>query len=166
MSASDDEPRKDLPNYVTPVGYRKLIDEQEHLLTVERPKIVDEVTVAAAHGDRSENAEYIYGKRKLRQIDARLQFLNKRLDKIMVVDPAAQKGDLVLFGATVTVEDEDGKKATYQIVGVDEVDAKAGKVSWQSPLGRALLRKKKGDAVTLHKPSGEEELVILAVRYG
>ncbi|MBS2028970.1 MAG: transcription elongation factor GreB [Deltaproteobacteria bacterium] len=161
--SDDEEPRPQGPNYITPAGYQKLIDEQERLLTVERPKIVDEVATAAAHGDRSENAEYIYGKRKLRQIDSRLQWLNKRLDKIQVVDPKTQKGKVVLFGATVTVEGEDGREKTYQIVGVDEVDAAAGKVSWQSPLGRALLRRKVGDWVVVQKPSGEEELSIVRV---
>jgi transcription elongation factor GreB len=153
------------PNYLTPAGFKRLIDEQEHLLKVERPKIVEEVAVAAAHGDRSENAEYIYGKRKLRQIDSRLQFLNKRLDNAQVVDPKGQKGELVIFGATVTVEDEDGKKQRWQIVGVDEADPKAGKVSYQSPLGQALMRKRKGDTVTWHKPAGEEELSILKVEF-
>lgn len=161
----EEPPRRNAPNYITPAGFKKLVDEQEHLLTVERPKIVDEVATAAAHGDRSENAEYIYGKRKLRQIDSRLQFLNKRLEHCQVVDPRQQKGQTVLFGATVTVEDEDGEARTYQIVGVDEVDAKAGKISWQSPLGKALLRKKVGDAVVVQKPSGEEELTVLEVAW-
>ena len=162
---SDDEPPRDVPNYITPSGFKRLVDEQERLLTIDRPKVVDEVATAAAHGDRSENAEYIYGKRKLRQIDSRLQWLNKRLDKIQVIDPAQQKGSVVLFGATVTVEDEDGAKQTYQIVGVDEVDARAGKISWQSPLGKALLRKRAGDVVTVQRPSGEVELTVVKVKF-
>jgi transcription elongation factor GreB len=153
------------PDYITPEGYRRLIDEQEHLLRVERPKIVEEVATAAAHGDRSENAEYIYGKRKLRQIDSRLQFLNHRLSKVEVVDPTQQKGKQARFGAVVTVEDEDGERRTYRIVGIDEVDAKAGKVSYQSPLGQALLQKREGDAVLVHRPAGELELTVVKVAY-
>ena len=153
------------PNYITPAGFQRLIDEQEHLLKVERPKVVEEVATAAAHGDRSENAEYIYGKRKLRQIDSRLQWLNKRLEHVQVIDPKQQKGKAVLFGATVTVQPEEGPRRTFQIVGVDEVDAAAGKVSWQSPLGRALLRKKAGDFALVQKPSGEEELEVVAVEF-
>jgi transcription elongation factor GreB len=165
MNDEDPAPARALPNYITPAGYRRLTDEQERLLKVERPKIVEEVAVAAAHGDRSENAEYIYGKRKLRQIDSRLRWLGRRLDQIQVVDPAQQKGKRVLFGATVAVKGEDGARRKYQIVGVDEVDAAAGKVSWQSPLGRALLRKTQGDWVTVHKPAGEEEFEILEVEF-
>jgi transcription elongation factor GreB len=163
--SSDEAPRRDAPNYSTPAGRQRLVDEQERLLSVDRPKVVDEVATAAAHGDRSENAEYIYGKRKLRQIDSRLRWLNQRLEKIQVVDPKAQKGTRVLFGATVTVEDEDGKVSRFQIVGVDEVDAKAGKVSWQSPLGRALLRREIGDTVVVQKPAGESELTVLRVEF-
>jgi transcription elongation factor GreB len=153
------------PNYITPAGYKKLADEQEQLIRVERPRIVEEVATAAAHGDRSENAEYIYGKRRLRQIDSRLRFLDGRLRQVQVVDPAQQQGKVVRFGATVTVENEDGEKQTYQIVGVDEVDAKVGKVSYQSPLGQALMRKQAGDVVTVHKPSGETELTVLSVKF-
>ena len=161
---NDDKPAPG-PNYVTPAGFARLVQEQEHLLTVERPKVVEEVATAAAHGDRSENAEYIYGKRRLRQIDSRLAWLNKRLEHAQVVDPAAQSGERVRFGATVTVENEDGQRRAYQIVGVDEVDAPAGKVSWQSPLGQALLRKKAGELATVQKPAGEEELQIVKVEF-
>jgi len=153
------------PNYITPHGHRLLLEEQERLLSVDRPRVVEEVATAAAHGDRSENAEYIYGKRKLRQIDARLQWLNRRLEHAQVVDPGAQSGEVVRFGATVTVEDEQGARRTFQIVGVDEVDARAGKVSWQSPLGQALLRKAPGDEIVVHKPGGDEALAVVAVAF-
>ncbi len=153
------------PDFITPEGHRRLVDEQEHLLRVERPKIVEEVSVAAAHGDRSENAEYIYGKRKLRQIDSRLRFLNSRLHKVQVGDPAQQMGKEVRFGATVTVEDEEGERRTYRIVGIDEVDARVGRVSYQSPIGQALLRKQAGDAVLVQRPAGDLELTVVSVTY-
>ena len=153
------------PDFITPEGHRRLIDEQERLLRVDRPQVVEAVSVAAAHGDRSDNADYRYGKRKVRQIDSRLQFLNTRLDRVQVVDPARQKGSQVLFGATVVVEDEDGERRTYGIVGIDEVDAKVGKISYQSPLGQALLRKVAGEAVVVHRPAGEQELTLVSVKY-
>jgi transcription elongation factor GreB len=153
------------PNYLTPAGHKRLVDEMERLLSVDRPKVVQEVADAAAHGDRSENAEYIYGKRKLRQIDSRLQFLNSRLDLAQVVDPTQQKGPQVRFGATVTLVTGDGKKTTYQIVGVDEIDVKSGRISWQSPLGQALMGKKRGDRVTYRIPTGELEAEVTRVAY-
>ena len=127
---------------------------------VARPKVTKEVSDAAALGDRSENAEYIYGKKKLREIDKRLHFLNDRIERAVVVDPATLSGDRVQFAATVTIADEDGKVSTYQIVGEDEVDAAAGKISHRSPVGRALLGKQKGDAVTVVRPAGEIELTV------
>lgn len=152
-------------NYITQNGMEKLKAELHELLTVERPKLVETIAWAASNGDRSENADYIYGKRRLREIDRRIRFLQKRLDIAEVVDPSAQKGDKVLFGATVIVRDEDDAERTYKIVGIDETDARAGKISWISPIGQALLQAKEGDAVTLKTPKGEEELEILKVRY-
>ena len=152
-------------NYITQNGMATLKAELHELLTVERPKLVETVAWAAGNGDRSENADYIYGKRRLREIDRRIRFLSRRLDLAEVVDPAAQKGDEVLFGATVTVEDETGAERVYRIVGVDETDAKAGKVSWISPIGQALLQAREGDAVVLKMPKGEEELEVVSVRY-
>jgi transcription elongation factor GreB len=154
------------PNYITPEGARRLSEELVRLRDVERRKTVKEVTEAAAHGDRSENAEYIYGKRRLREIDRRLNFLAKRLDKAVVVDPKEQRGDKIFFGATVELEDEAGARSVYVIVGEDEIDTAGGRISWRSPVGRALLGKRAGEVVVVRRPAGETELEILAVRYG
>lgn len=151
-------------NYMTPEGARKLSEELARLRS-ERPKVVQEVQDAAAQGDRSENAEYIYGKKKLREIDRRMHFLTHRLKDAVVVDPRVQRGDKVFFGATVDVEDEDGARATYCIVGEDEIDSARGHISYKSPVGRALLGKRLGDVITVRRPSGEVELSIVAVRY-
>jgi transcription elongation factor GreB len=153
------------PNYITPEGARRLSEELVRLRDVERRKTVKEVTEAAAQGDRSENAEYIYGKRRLREIDRRLNFLAKRLDKAVVVDPKEQRGDKVFFGATVELEDEDGARSVYVIVGEDEIDTDKKHISWRSPVGRALLGKRAGEVVLVRRPAGETELTILAVRY-
>ncbi len=152
-------------NYMTPQGERKLREELAHLLHKDRPKVVETVAWAASNGDRSENADYIYGKRRLREIDRRVRFLTQRLDAAQVVDPASQKGNVVLFGATVTVHDEDGQQRIYQIVGIDETDAKRGRVSWISPVGKALLQAREGEVVVLKTPKGEEELEIVRVQY-
>ncbi|XYI03090.1 transcription elongation factor GreB [Sorangium sp. So ce1128] len=154
------------PAYITPSGARKLSEELARLRSVERPRIVQEVADAAAQGDRSENAEYIYGKKKLREIDRRMHFLTKRLEKAVVVDPSEQRGDKVFFGATVEIEDEDGARHTYQIVGEDEIDSGAGRISWRSPVGRSLLGKRAGDVITVRRPAGEAEMEIISVRYG
>ena len=153
-------------NYITPEGAAKLTAELKHLLEVERPKTVDEVATAAAHGDRSENAEYKYGKLRLRDLDRRLRFLQKRLDAVEVVDPKTQSGNVVFFGATVEVEDEDGKRRRYQIVGEDESDPTAGRVSYISPIGRALLKRKVGEFVVVRRPAGDIEVEITAIHYG
>ena len=153
------------PNYITPAGAKKLSDELVRLRTVERLKTVQEVADAAAQGDRSENAEYIYGKKRLREIDRRINFLSKRLEHAVVVDPTTQRGDKVFFGATVELEDEEGARSTYAIVGEDESDMTKGRISWRSPVGRALLGKRAGDVVTVRRPAGETELEIIAVRY-
>jgi transcription elongation factor GreB len=152
-------------NYITPEGYKKLVDELTELATVERPKVVREVSDAAAEGDRSENAAYIYGKRRLREIDRRMGFLQRRLESIQVVNADEKQKDGVRFGAFITVEDEEGAERSYQIVGVDEVDAAAGRISWKSPVGRALLGKKIDDTVTVRWHAGERELTIVAIDY-
>jgi transcription elongation factor GreB len=153
-------------NYITPTGYRRLVDELTQLATVERPKVVREVSDAAAEGDRSENAAYIYGKRRLREIDRRMGFLTRRLKIIQVVKSDEQRKDRVFFGAFVEVEDEDtGEALTFQIVGVDEVDAGSGRISWQSPVGKALLGKKVDDSVTVKWHAGKRSLLIVDIRY-
>ncbi|MCM2280286.1 MAG: transcription elongation factor GreB [Bdellovibrionaceae bacterium] len=152
-------------NYMTPQGAEKLRAELHELLHVERPKVVETVAWAASNGDRSENADYIYGKRRLREIDRRVRFLSRRLDSAQVVDPAAQSSDRILFGATVTVRNENDEMRVYQIVGIDETDAKRGRVSWISPIGKSLLQAKVGDVVLLKTPKGEEELEIEKIEY-
>ena len=151
---------------ITPGGYQRFQEELERLWRVERPKIVQEVADAAALGDRSENAEYIYGKRKLREIDRRMGYLQGLLDRLVIIDPKAVKSTVVKFGATVEVVDADGKQKTYTIVGEDEVDGGAGLISTKSPLGKALLGKKVGDVAVVARPAGELEIEIVALRYG
>jgi transcription elongation factor GreB len=152
-------------NYITPGGAAKLKEELHFLLSVDRPKVVETVAWAASNGDRSENADYIYGKRRLREIDRRIRFLQKRLDAAEIVDPSLQTADRVLFGATVLIADEAAAKRQYQIVGIDETDAKQGRVSWISPIGKALLQARVGDFVILKTPKGEEELEVLKIEY-
>jgi len=150
-------------NYITPSGFQRMRREIKDLLDVERPKIVETVAWAASLGDRSENADYIYGKKRLREIDRRLHFLQKRLEIAEVVDPTSQGGSEVRFGATVKVETEEGDVKTYHIVGVDEIDAKVGKISWMSPIGMALLSKKVGDTATFKSPKGKRDLTVLSI---
>jgi transcription elongation factor GreB len=152
--------------YLTQVGAERLHAELVGLLKVERPRVTSEVSAAAAQGDRSENAEYIYGKKRLREIDRRIRFLQRRLDNSTVVDPREQKDhSRVFFGATLALEDEDGKRTTYQLVGADETDARGGRISVDSPLGRALLGKPRGASVTVVRPRGEVEVTIVEIRY-
>ena len=153
------------PNYVTREGAKKLQNELARLRSGQRPKVVQEVADAAAQGDRSENAEYIYGKRKLREIDRRIHWLTKRLESATVVEPREGAAFEVFFGAFVEVEDEEGKRAKYRIVGEDEIDLDRGHISWRSPLGRLLLSKRSGDSLLLRRPSGEIELTILSIHY-
>lgn len=153
------------PNYITPEGARRLSEELGRLRSVERPKTVQEVADAAAQGDRSENAEYIYGKKRLREIDRRMRYLTQRLEHAVVVDPKAQRGDKVFFGATVEVADEDGRRQKFFIVGEDEIDSQSGRISWRSPVGRALLGKKVGEVIVVRRPAGEVELEIVSLRY-
>lgn len=154
--------------YITSRGAALLAAELTHLATVARPKVVQEVADAAAQGDRSENAEYIYGKKRLREIDRRLGFLTRRLDDVQVVDVTERpkQPNVVFFGAIVSVEDEDGQRRCYQLVGPDENKPERGLVSYQSPIGKALLKRKVGDVVTLRRPAGEVELEIVTVEYG
>ncbi len=151
--------------YITPAGYRRLQQELEHLWRVERPRVTNEVATAAAQGDRSENAEYIYGKKKLREIDRRVRFLSKRLDVVQVVEPSKEQEGRVFFGAWVTIEDEDEKRSTYRIVGTDEPDAAKGWISVESPVARALLGKSVGDVVTIQRPKGATDVTIVEIRY-
>ncbi|CAG9264695.1 transcription elongation factor GreB [Paraburkholderia unamae] len=153
-------------NYMTPAGYERMRNELLHLIDEERPEVVKLVSWAASNGDRSENGDYIYGKRRLREIDRRIRFLTKRLDLAEVVDSSRQENvDQVFFGATVEYGTEDGEAHTVTIVGVDEVDLDVGHVSWVSPVARALLKAKIGDQVTLYTPVGPETIDVLDVRY-
>jgi transcription elongation factor GreB len=157
-------------NYMTPGGFARLKAELDHLLGKERPELVATIAWAAGNGDRSENGDYIYGKRRLREVDRRIRFLGKRLDAAQVVDPAARRGDdddadRVFFGATAVIRNLRGEERTVSIVGVDEIDTARGYISWVSPMARALLKAREGDTVTLMTPGGEEELEIVAVRY-
>jgi transcription elongation factor GreB len=152
-------------SYITPEGAKRLRDELDRLWKVERPAVTQQVADAAALGDRSENAEYIYGKRRLREIDRRVRFLTKRLDELVVVTEPPKDPNRVFFGAWVTVEDEDGGEAVYRIVGPDEFDIDGGLISIDSPMARALLGKRVGDEVTVRRPKGDALYTIVAVRY-
>jgi transcription elongation factor GreB len=156
-----DEPK----NYITPAGYRRLQEELARLWKVERPPVVATVTWAAGNGDRSENGDYIYGKRKLREIDRRMRYLSKTLDRAVVVDNAGKTHQRVHFGATATIVDESGDEREVTIVGVDELDLGDARVSWRSPLAKALLTRKVGDTVVVRAPRGPERLEIVAIRY-
>lgn len=153
-------------NYMTPGGAKRLQEELYNLKYKERPEVCKVVSWAAENGDRSENGDYIYGKKKLREIDRRLRFLAKRLDTVEVVDPLSiPHKDQVLFGATVTIRDEEGQEKTYSIVGIDETDLSKGRISWISPLATALLKAEEGDVVTFRSPKGLRELEILKIQY-
>lgn len=153
-------------NYITPQGHQRLKDELLHLIDVDRPEVVRIVSWAASNGDRSENGDYIYGKRRLREIDRRIRFLTKRLDLAEVVDPSVHHGtDQIFFGATVVYENQAGEEHTVTIVGIDEIDPLNGKISWISPVARALTKAREGDSVVLKTPAGLEELQIIEVRY-
>lgn len=152
------------PMYMTPEGFEKLRSELEALGT-ERSKVVQTTADAAAEGDRSENAEYIYGKRRLRQIDSRMRFLRKIIEAAQVVDPRIDRGDQVFFGATVILEDERGERVTYQLVGEHETDAQRGRISYRSPIGAALMRKHEGDEISVETPGGRRTLTVSEVQY-
>lgn len=153
-------------NYITPQGHKRLKDELLHLIDVERPEVVKIVSWAASNGDRSENGDYIYGKRRLREIDRRIRFLTKRLDLAEVVDPSVHHGsDQVFFGATVCYENQAGETHTVTIVGIDELDPLNGRISWISPVARALTKARESDSVVLKTPAGIDELTVLEVSY-
>lgn len=152
-------------NYITPAGYARLKAELDQLLDRERPDIVKVIAWAASNGDRSENADYQYGKRRLREIDRRIRYLTGRLERAEVIDPAARDVDQVFFGATVTYADSSGSERTIAIVGADEVDPARGRVSWLAPVARALMKARAGDTVTVRSPGGAEDLEVIAVRY-
>jgi transcription elongation factor GreB len=169
----DDEPEHGLPalpagfkNYITPAGHQRLKDELLFLIDKDRPEVVKIVSWAASNGDRSENGDYIYGKRRLREIDRRIRFLIKRLDLVEEFDPSVHFGiDQIFFGATVTYEKQDGEQNTVTIVGIDESDPLHGSISWVSPVARALTKAHEGDTVTFKAPGGIEELYVLKVTY-
>jgi transcription elongation factor GreB len=174
---TDDAPDEDLEpeaaeplpagakNYITPAGHRRLRAELAQLWEQERPKLVETVAWAASNGDRSENADYLYGKRRLREVDRRIRFLSKRLERAAVVDNAGQDHDRAYFGATVTYADRAGAERTICIVGMDEVDPARGRVSWVAPIAKALLKAREGDVVTVRTPAGAEEIEVVAIRY-
>lgn len=151
--------------YLTREGADRMREEYQRLFHEERPKLVETIAWAASNGDRSENADYIYGKRRLREIDRRLKFLIDRLDDAEIVNVSEVKSDKIVFGAYVDLEDENEKKVSYQIVGVDEVDVENGKISWNSPLGRALLGKEVDDEVKFQSPKGEKNYLVLKISY-
>lgn len=152
-------------NYITPQGHQRLVDEFESLLKIDRPEITRVIQWAIGNGDRSENADYIYGRRRLREIDRRLRFLKGRLETALIIDPTKIISPKVQFGATVLTLNESGEKKTYTIVGVDEVDTAKGHISWQSPIGRSLIGKEQGDEVTIMIPAGELVLEIVSIIY-
>lgn len=153
-------------NYITPAGYTRLRDELLDLIDNERPKIVDIVHWAASNGDRSENGDYLYGKKRLREIDRRIRFLTKRLEIAEITDPSVHHGsDQIFFGATITYADDDGEEHTVTIRGIDEADSAKGEISWIAPISRALLKSRTGDAVKLVTPVGVKEIEVLDVRY-
>lgn len=152
-------------NYITPAGFEKLRVEYVELLSVERPKTVTVVTWAASNGDRSENADYQYGKRRLREIDRRLHFLKTKMQDAEVIDPAKVTSEKVVFGATVTLETEAGEEVVYQIVGEDEIDIKSGRISWKSPIAKAILGKSADEDVKVSKPKGDEMMTIVDIKY-
>jgi transcription elongation factor GreB len=166
---NDDEKQPALPpgakNYITPAGYARLKSELQQLLDKERPELVKVIAWAASNGDRSENADYIYGKRRLREIDRRIRFLTKRLEIAEVIDPARRGIEQVFFGATVTYRDRRGVERTISIVGQDEVDTPRGRISWISPVARALTKARVSDLVRLRTPAGVDELEVVAVHY-
>ena len=152
--------------YMTPYGYARLTAELDELWKVECPKLVETIFWAASNGDRSENGDYIYGKKRLREIDRRLRFLTQRVENAEVVDPATrEETEQIFFGATVTVADQQGAEATYAIVGIDEADAGRGYLAWTSPMAHALLRARAGDTVSIQTPGGRREVDIIEVRY-
>jgi transcription elongation factor GreB len=165
MSTRDRPPPAQHSRHITPEGAKKLRAELDQLWTIERPRVTQEVADAAAQGDRSENAEYIYGKRRLREIDRRVRFLSKRLDEVVIVTEPPSDPGRAFFGAHITVEADGGERRTFRIVGGDESDAEKGWISIDSPVARACLGKRDGDVITVHAPKGDIEYTIVAVAY-
>jgi transcription elongation factor GreB len=164
--SSEPQLAKGVKNYITPGGYNRLKNELEYLLNKERPDVVNVVAWAASNGDRSENADYIYGKKRLREIDRRIRFLTKRLDIAEIVDPQLRADtDQIFFGATVTIRNSKNEKKKISIVGIDEINLEKGHVSWVSPIAQALIKTFEGDTVILKSPSGHEEIEVLEVKY-
>ena len=155
----------DLPNYITPAGYKNLREEYDRLFAVERPALVETISWAAGNGDRSENGDYIYGRKKLREIDRRLGFLSKRMKAARVIDPSSQDSGKALFGATVTLADEDDNERIVTLVGEDEADAGSGRISWHSPLARAIRGASIGDVRRVRLPAGEREYEVMTITY-
>ena len=156
----------EIKNYMTPVGHQTLQDELYQLVNKERPEIVQIVNWAASNGDRSENGDYLYGKRRMREIDRRIRFLTKRLENAVVVNPETREStDQIFFSATVTLERGNGTEQIVKIVGEDEIDTSQNKISWKSPLARALIKTREGDTVWLNTPDGREQIEILEVQY-
>jgi len=153
------------PRYITPEGFRSIAREHKRIWSELRPRVVAEVEAAAALGDRSENAEYVYGKRRLRELDHRLRFLSQRMDELTVVEPRPHPSGRAFFGAWVVVEDEDGERRTYRLIGPDELDPARGLISVEAPLGRALLGKGQGDVATVQRPAGPVELTVVSVSW-
>ena len=173
---SDNEPEEPSPspdslppshkNYMTPTGFHTLQNELRYLYSEERPKLVETVRWAASNGDRSENGDYIYGKRRLREIDKRIRYLTKRLESAKVIDPKLQQSlKQIFFGATVTYKNKKGEEISIKLVGIDEADLIKGKISWISPLAKALIKSYVGDVVEFHTPSGIEEIEVLSIKY-
>lgn len=152
-------------NYITPAGFRRLQAELKDLRMKQRPEMTEVVAWAASNGDRSENADYHYGKRKLRQIDSRIRFLTKRIEAAEIIDPGSVSSKIVKFGATVTILNEKDEEKTYSIVGEDESDLSKGLISWKSPLARALMKRESGDMITFTTPSGPQDIEIVAVEF-
>ncbi|QPQ55668.1 transcription elongation factor GreB [Allosphingosinicella flava] len=155
----------DRPNYITPAGYRALRAEYDRLFAIERPQLVETISWAAGNGDRSENGDYIYGRKKLREIDRRLGWLSKRMKAARVIEPSQQDGSRVLFGATVTLADEDDNERIVTLVGEDEADAGSGRISWHSPIARAVRGAMIGDVRRVNLPAGEREYEVISIRY-
>jgi transcription elongation factor GreB len=154
------------PRFITPDGFARIRSEYEQLFAIERPKLVETIAWAAANGDRSENGDYIYGRKRLREIDRRLSHLSRVMRRAKVVDPASQSTDQVRFGATVELADEDDNRRLLTIVGDDEGDAAAGRIGWSAPVARALIGARVGDERTVRLPSGEKSYEVVAIRYG
>ncbi len=167
MASDDDEtePARPRARYITPEGHRRLQDERDRLWRVERPRVTREVAAAAAQGDRSENAEYIYGKKRLREIDRRVHFLTKRLEELVVVRETPADGARVFFGAFVSLEGDDGEALEFRIVGPDEFDPAEHLVSMESPIARAVLGREEGDEIVVARPKGRTRFTVMRVRY-